>query len=328
MNGSIQALRAVFILMIFLSHFPFGESVDMSFMGDCGVSMFMMLSGYTMMLAYGGRASTAGGIEWIPFMRRRLARIYPVHLLCFSVCSIWGGGLLAAVAGLLLLQSWVPDAGVFFSYNAPSWFLSSLLLCYALFPALSRVAVSRPKEFGFLLLGIISVYLPVAALLPEEFDLFGLYVWPPARLIDFMIGMWLYVAGPRLDSAWWRAGAVALFGAACVLWFYSPEWLRLASLWYVPSAAVIAAFAGAGKGGYNGATGAWAPAALVWLGNSSYGFYMIHYFCIGVWRRVAGRFGMDAGSFIGLLLTLSVAVMLGYMIEKWPRTFRPSGNNA
>lgn len=321
MNGSIQALRAVFILMIFLSHFPFGESVDMSFMGDCGVSMFMMLSGYTMMLAYGGRASDAGGIEWIPFMRRRVARIYPVHLLCFTVCSIWGGGLLAAVAGLLLLQSWVPDAGVFFSYNAPSWFLSSLLLCYTLFPALSRVAVSRPKEFGFLLLGIVAVYLPVAALLPERLDLFGLYVWPPARLIDFMIGMWLYQAAPRLVGAWWRTGALTLFAAACVLWFYSPEWLRLTALWYVPSAAVIAAFAGRGEG-------AWAPAALVWLGNSSYGFYMIHYFCIGVWRRVAGRFDVAPGSFVGLLLTLSAAVILGYMIEKWSRAFRPSGNNA
>ncbi len=322
MNGGIQGLRAVFIFMIFLSHFPFGGA-RFDVLGDCGTAMFMMLSGYTLSLAYASRPVGRSRAARLDFMKRRLRRIMPVHLLCLLLCSVGGGSMLAAAANALLLQSWVPRADFFFSFNGPSWFVSSLVFCYALFPALSRLLASRPRVFAGLLCALTAVFIPASALLPEHLDLALVYVWPPSRLLDFMLGMGLHTltarrARPMPAAA--RIAAVVVLVAACSLWSVAPQWCRLASLWYLPSALLIAAFAAGG--------GVSLPSPLGWLAGYSFGFYMIHAFCISSWSAIFSRLGADIVSPAGFALTLATSLALGVLVEKWARAVSPSKNYA
>ena len=57
MIETLQALRFIFVLMIFMSHFTYRGICAFDAGGDCGVSFFFILSGFVLSL-----------IEWVcPF---------------------------------------------------------------------------------------------------------------------------------------------------------------------------------------------------------------------------------------------------------------------
>ena len=196
MIETLQSLRFVFVMLIFLSHFAYKDMHSLDAGGDCGVAFFFLLSGFVLSLGYGQQISE-GSFRFGRFLKRRLLKCFPLHILCLlfflfvSRPAIDGKVLLNA----LLLQSWVPDVDYYFSCNSVSWFLSSLLFCYLVFPFVFR-RLSPALTLAVLTAGV-AVYL----LVPYSRVNAILYVHPLVRFIDFYLGMLLARCHGRWTSS-------------------------------------------------------------------------------------------------------------------------------
>lgn len=186
-------LRFVLILMIFFHH-----ATDFAGGGWSAVAYFFVLSGFCMMLGYRDKVM-AESFSYVSYIKKRFLRIYPLHwfTLLTAVClMLWQEqpvrNLKTLVTNFLLLQSWVPDKAVYFSYNPVSWYLSTTLLAVLLFPMLltflERLKIRDSAFFGALILFAYSV---IAFRMPIDERHAMLYIHPVARIVDFILGMYL-----------------------------------------------------------------------------------------------------------------------------------------
>ena len=132
MINSLQSLRGIFAIMIFLHHFPINGKGWFEAGGACGVDFFLILSGFVMSAGYEMKV-VSSQFSYRSFMLKRLIRVYPLHLLCligFIIIALISAAPVSyrcLIPNLLLLQSWFPMQSVYFSGNAVSWCLSDLL---------------------------------------------------------------------------------------------------------------------------------------------------------------------------------------------------------
>lgn len=118
--------------------FPFkNELVSFLFrQSNIGVSYFFTLSGFVMIIAYGGKSI----INMVDYYKNRIARIYPVYLLAILMLLAYLLLFRSAInySGLVLnlfaVQAWIPGKAL--SFNAPGWSLSVEFLFYLVFPFL------------------------------------------------------------------------------------------------------------------------------------------------------------------------------------------------
>lgn len=197
MLKSIQSLRGIFALLIYFHHvevFPAG--------GDSGVCFFTVLSGFVLCDGYQNRFRQRS-ISYGSFLKRRLARIYPLHLLCFIGAFLltyqMAHNPVTWLVNLLLLQSWSPDPQVHFSANAVSWFLSMILFCYLLFPFIIRFFDRSRRNFYVASSILFSVYFVAIQFVPSGMFNNIIYINPLMRLPDFILGIILWqIIGDRI----------------------------------------------------------------------------------------------------------------------------------
>lgn len=126
MISTLQSLRFVFAIMIFLHHYSVNGCGLFDAGGTAGVSFFIILSGFVMSVGYCGKILKPefSGKE---FFFKRLIRLYPLHLLCLlgfvslHIMHLDAVGILKLVPNALLIQSYIPIKGIYFSGNAVSW---------------------------------------------------------------------------------------------------------------------------------------------------------------------------------------------------------------
>ena len=151
-GGALDLLRFLAAAFIVLYHFgpdapvPLDELAPMMGRGWLATDFFLMLSGYVLGRAY-GRALDEARIDGATFFVRRLVRVWPAHAMVlagFVVLTMLAVGLGLTienperfalpdlVSQLALTHAWgfSQHAG----WNEPSWTLSALVACYALFP--------------------------------------------------------------------------------------------------------------------------------------------------------------------------------------------------
>ena len=242
MNATLQSLRFVFVMMIFMSHFAYRGVSPFDAGGDCGVTFFFLLSGFTMSMGY-GRSIADGSFRFGHYFRRRLQKLYPLHLLCLVLFLVLFrpevDGKLPLNA--LLLQSWIPDSTYYFSYNGVSWFLSSLLFSYLLFP----IAYRRGNPF--VLVVILICCLAVYVMIPYDNVNALLYVSPLMRFVDFFLGIMLYKLYNTKKNVnvpgWTEAFIVVLLVLALWAYPFTDEKLRNAPLYWLVLLPLIFVFA-------------------------------------------------------------------------------------
>lgn len=241
MIETLQSLRFIFIMMIFMSHFAYRGIGPFDAGGDCGVAFFFMLSGFVVSLGY-GRQIREGSFRYGRFLRKRFCKLYPLHLLCLLFWFIVSKSAVDGhvVLNLLLLQSWIPDNEYYFSCNSVSWFLSCLVFCYILFPwAYKHVSKGCATV-------VLAVYVIICLLTPYKDVNAILYVNPLVRFVDFYIGMLLcriYEKGYSLSRAVWTEWLL-LLGLIILLAAYPfvDEKLRNAPLYWLVLVPVILVF--------------------------------------------------------------------------------------
>ena len=183
-------------MLIVLHHLSAAIPWQAQGLGDLGTTFFIVLSGFVLPLGQVGFAAFGDSRR---FLWNRMVRLYPVHLLTF-VASLpfwlaYGASVPLGIAlvNILLVQSWFHTMPMFFSFNSLSWFLSTLLFCYAVF----AVIMLKPARFLPLAFLISSVSLYISVMYAErvangygqESTLYFLHIFPPNRLAMFLLGI-------------------------------------------------------------------------------------------------------------------------------------------
>lgn len=264
--------------------------------GAFGVTFFFILSGFILYYNYARSFHSLRRQELLPFYVNRVARIYPVHVLSFLlVMPFFLKPLLQepAVTSLkmlvnaLLLQAWVPDVRFYFSINNPSWSISNEFFFYALFPLvvwfLRRRNGLRVKQAAGCMIGIWLITISVAQAIGQSlYEQWALFIFPLMRLMDFLAGIALASIYPALEPAAEKAGpgplrlleflsAAAVLASVCFS-SHMPSPLLKAAYWYPAAILAICTFA-FGKGFLSRVL---SSRRLVFLGEASFSFYMLH----------------------------------------------------
>ncbi|WP_308345518.1 acyltransferase [Streptomyces sp. ISL-94] len=278
-----------------------GFSTAFSKAGYLGVSFFFVLSGFV--LAWASKP----GERVTAFLRRRLLKIFPNHVVVFAAAMILFAGAAVTSAAdwlpnLLLIHTWFPQPTVNLSVNPPSWSLGSELLFYVLFPLLiipirkirgnALWVWSALMVAGMVAIQLISTYLvpdtPKSTITPISGMQFWFgYLLPLGRVFEFALGILL--ARVVLAGLWpKRVG----FGAALALTVLGYAAALAAPFQYgfvvatiIPVAALIGATASADV---EGRATFLRSRPMVWLGEVSFGFYLVQGVTIFYLRSLLG----------------------------------------
>ncbi|WKV75315.1 acyltransferase [Streptomyces sp. PCS3-D2] len=271
--------------------------------GYLGVSFFFVLSGFV--LAWAAKP----GERVTAFLRRRLLKIFPNHIVVFAAAMIlFAGSAVTGVAdwlpNLLLIHTWWPQPTVNLSVNPPSWSLGSELLFYVLFPALVvpiRRLRGRTALWGWsaaMIAGMVAVQLIATYFVPDTpkstiTPISGMQFWfgyllPAGRLFEFVLGILL--ARIVLAGLWPRRVGFAVSLVLTVLGYaaalVAPFQYGFVVATIVPVAALIGATANADVQGRQTFL---RSRPMVWLGEVSFGFYLVQGVTIFYLRSLLGE---------------------------------------
>ncbi|MGW4297619.1 acyltransferase family protein, partial [Micromonospora chersina] len=331
---SLTGLRWIAALLVFAFHVatmrivaePGVKAVlDRAFaLGLSGVEFFFVLSGFVLVWSY------RDGEPRHTFLRRRLAKIYPNHLVTFVVAlavAFWFADPVApwaAIGNLLLVQAWIPLDGYFYSVNNVSWSLSCELAFYLCLPLV--LPWLRRACVGVLWAVVIAVPLlilalwPAQLLVPEESRWWFTQIFPVTRSVEFWMGA---AAAELLRRGRWRgpnlAAASLLFVA---VWVVAAQWIR-AEFWAaLLAAAYLLVITAAADADVRGRRTPWRARPMVWLGEVSFAFYLVHVLVMTTVLRLTGDWGTGLRGWWGplavlglLLLNLLLAAALHHGVE-------------
>lgn len=351
MINSLQVLRGVFAIFIFLCHYSIGLSDIMPCGGDCGVAFFMMLSGFVLSAGYEAKLRDRR-ISYRDFISRRVSKIYPLHILCFIYAILLFRYAFtpksAAIAALnvSMLQSWIPLPEFYFSFNAVSWFLSDIMFFYLLFPLLvgKRLIYNNRFLVGFAL--YIILYLGVITHISDELLNSIAYILPLSRLIDFIFGMLLWRlythvrnSGKQLllnnmPSSVRIAVRLAAIAILCLwIWLYGriDPAFKLAAFWWPCMALIIISFALSERDsretdGEKPRINVLITKVLTAFANLSYTFYMIHVLGISTFKLIIRKTAIEYNPWLMLVIVfisiVIVSVIIDYTLKrlKWTRS--------
>lgn len=189
---SIDAIRGIFALLIVWHHLCpiMGISYNMDF-GNTIVLFFFILSGFHISITW--KDKIQGHCK--DFIIKRCSKIFPIQWLMtwlFVICGINIVSIWAIPFHLTLMQSLMPFWEINFTINTPSWFLSSLFVCYLIIPLILNIVNRNQALFEAILIFCIVGFTILIYILPDCIGRRWLvYINPFARLIDFSVGVLL-----------------------------------------------------------------------------------------------------------------------------------------
>lgn len=291
--------------------------------GYLAVDFFFLLSGFVIWLTWNDRLRSSG-IAGVPrFLQKRIARIWPLHLV--TLAGAVALALVLRATGrndpqfvfpelplhVLLLQNWGFTDQL--SWNDPAWSISAEFGAYLLFPLLVMAVDWRrlpsPALLAIACALLLGLHLAMGApTLGTDIPRFGLL----RCLVEFTTGsivcaLWLRWRGPRTPL--YVALAIA---ALTALWIIgTPETLIVPSL-FAAMLLLLALTAGRPHNPFE-------PRTIHYLGEISYATYLSHFI---LWKAFKLAFVSDAAAvsplqiaaYLGLVLLASIA--LYHLIER------------
>lgn len=336
---ALTSIRVFAALCVFAVHFDAvaglmpGLSVhtlirtarDLNDAGVAAASMFFILSGFVLTWSQLSRPKPK---EPPVFLRDRLTRIFPNHIVTGIIALLIAGKFAlnkTAVPAFLLLQAWIPKRSYYFALNVPSWTLSCELAFYFVFPWLLP-ALLKVRQRKALIAGLVAI--PWALGFLGVKHAYWIYIFPPSRLPEFMIGILLCMEirdgfRPKVPLV----PAFVLLLGVIVVEQHLPTGFVYEAAPLIPVMILVIGMATADMRVSAGT--AWLRTRwLVLLGEWTFAFYMIHNLVLLEFAKLVQgdhwphgdlvTFGLAAA--LALMSTLC-AVALHYVVEKPVRKF-------
>lgn len=236
MTGELRALTGVrglaawFVVLYHIRLSIAGLPIpmrDLFAKGYLAVDFFFLLSGFVIWLTWHERLRTQGRAGIVPFLRKRIARIWPLHLVVLAGAVALA--VLLAFTGradpvaypfaelplhILLVHNWGFTDRL--AWNDPSWSISAEFGAYLLFPILIAVVdwrrLATPTLFAIATGILVLLHLTMAsATLGSDISRFGLL----RCLIEFTTGtivcaLWLRWRDVRRIRVWAIAASILL----------------------------------------------------------------------------------------------------------------------
>jgi peptidoglycan/LPS O-acetylase OafA/YrhL len=321
---SLTGLRWMAALLVFGLHlrnlgYLNGAPVDIigwPFMaGVTGVSFFFVLSGFV--LTWSARPhDTATG-----FWRRRIARIYPVHLVTAVIAVLLGSAMLGQsrptdpqlAANLLLIHSWWP--AWWQTLNPVSWSLACEAFFYATFPALAW-AVRRLGHRALMALAAAAVATVIALPWADSHYALGLVLFssPLARLPEFILGA---VLARLVRLGRWRGPGLKASSAIAVTGYILAS---MASADFAFAACTVLGFAllipAAAVADLHDLRSGWRHPALVRLGELSFAFYMVHILVLHAGSAILTTLPAPVGAAAAFTASLALSWLIYEGVER------------
>ncbi|MGW1507335.1 acyltransferase family protein [Streptomyces mirabilis] len=346
---SLTGLRAFAALLVFLTHIlwytaliPGDTGTELrekfTLSGSYGVGFFFILSGFV--LTWTARSGDTAPSFW----RRRLMKIGPMHLITFALAAILVVStdrptrVVDWIAAATMQQAWFPSIQTSSAVNGVAWSLCCEFFFYLMFPALLPLLRRIREEWlwpalGAVVLLIAGAFLVATYVVTDQprlvaFSVSGqlsftqvwfVYFFPPVRALEFVLGILLarVVAAGR----WPNIGLIPAFAVAVagyVIALYEPYLAGSAGLTTIWTAPLIAAAAVADR---RQATSVFRRPAVVFLGEISFAFYMIHWVIIVTTAELLGTrtFSLGTGALLSLgvlAVAMAASTILYWFVEK------------
>lgn len=333
----LTSLRFIFALMVFVSHLSFIKHEDSSlaflynavfYEGYIGVSFFFILSGFILTYRYQDELLN-NKTSKKSFYISRIARIVPLHLLTFFIAipltlNEYAQSkilyTLQALTNITLTQSFVPNRFIYYSFNSPSWSISDEMFFYLLFP-LIILLISKSKQLAKVLIPLIIILIPVLSLIvPETYHHQLFYINPLFRLVDFIIGILLYIGfklfkeTKTLINFTFLEILTILLLVVCITFHKSiPEVARYSYYYWVPMGLTIFVFAFQ-KGKISKLL---SNKNLMHLGHISFGFYLFHQLVIRYVLKINTKFFNCENDLLLVFLILGITIIVSHFSYIW-----------
>ncbi|MEV4451898.1 MULTISPECIES: acyltransferase family protein [Streptomyces] len=314
----------------------FGWAVGPS--GAFGVTFFFVLSGFVL-------TWSAPGNDTAPsFWRRRFVKILPNYVVAWILAMVLYAAatpVLPALGALFMFQVWTPYFSEHLPVNPPSWSLAVEAVFYLVFPLLLAGIRSIPTDrLKYWITGtvaavfvtpLVTYYLVPAGphVMPgtdgtSPVHYWFAYIMPLPRVLDFALG--ILVARAVMLNRWRNIGMVwsgVLLAAGYVACYHVPYLYAQRAMCLIPAVTLIAAAAMADqKGGFT----LFRSRAMVWLGNVSFAFYLLHFIVLAWFRKMLGVELYGTGTSLAILAGEAVVTLLAswalYSLVEGPLTRR------
>jgi peptidoglycan/LPS O-acetylase OafA/YrhL len=313
---ALTGVRWFAAVAVFFSHYGIGDPPLFSHMaraGYAGVTLFFVLSGFVLTINYVPRMSEFSVRETSSFLGARFARIAPAYFFAL-LFAMYLPVLLGAVGAgpaigwsdpvtrphlwqhVLAIQAWHPHVEVAYAFNPPAWSLSVEIFLYAMFPLLVVFLAPALRTIrgaslvlvvtAAAMIGLLLVFYSSGDTALDKVDPSSAHRWlyrsPLTRLGDFVLGigaarLWQLTRERRVIGP--RAGTVAQLAVVALVCVFLaiPSWFATAKtydVFYALPAVVLFLLLAWQPRGAVALLLAWAP--LVFLGELSYAFYLLH----------------------------------------------------
>jgi peptidoglycan/LPS O-acetylase OafA/YrhL len=286
--------------------------------GHTGVALFMVLSGFILTTGSLGRE-----ISYWSFLRNRLLRVGPLYVVLLIIAAVVSGGFsLLGLVQTTLGFATLPGGFTGGPFGLILWTIGVELQFYVLFPLFLRLLNRQGPRALLLFVACLAVLRTLAAVSTPGLDMNQMtYYSIVGRLDQFLIGMIAAYLFPRVRrhlTAVWPA-LVALAVVASALWCFDQlhgyaepalwrtVWVDVEGLAWAGMVLTYVSMRRVGRGRVS--------AGLAWVGERSYGIYLLHMPVIFVvalhgWQLPLGHGAVFDATATALVLVLPAAVLL------------------
>jgi peptidoglycan/LPS O-acetylase OafA/YrhL len=309
-------------------------------LGYNGVTLFFTLSGFVICYNYYPRFSSNFQANIGSFYRARFARIYPVYFLILAGYFLYNfqptfnyfGNFLPH---LTMTQAWLFNKSKILGFNPVAWSVSVEVFFYISFPVIFLFLLKNLTSLKSLYLVGAALYISLvfylvilafisdpAARVENTISYLLAYTFPIPHLVDFSLGCLTALILDKLKNnhvtrkEQVRASIILVFSIGLTIFLMFEPVLPVFNLGNLNSiffAYLIFYLAHYGTI----ISKLLSSKILVLLGEASYSFYLVHYFCIGLTNQFIdySQFAGYVVVFLTLLISIWLSILFYLLVE-------------
>jgi peptidoglycan/LPS O-acetylase OafA/YrhL len=329
----LTSLRFLFAFMVFASHLGFLSRSESNVLrwiydsifheGYIGVSFFFILSGF--ILAYNYQDGILKNQKSKKtFYQARFARIFPLHILTLIISipltygvffrnkSLW---LSQALTNLSLTQSYIPINSIYFSFNAPSWSISDEMFFYLVFPFLILLIPKIRNYKNIFIFSMIAIIPLLTLVIPENYYHQIFYINPFTRVVDFIIGIFIFnmcqtltLKERRINYNYLEISALVLLIVFFIFHQSIAKVARYSFYYWIPMSYLIFSYSF-----QKGAISKFLSKKIfIHLGEISFGFYMFHQLVLRYFSIINNKFLHVENDILIMIITFTISLVVSH----------------